>query len=473
MELAFLPATEQARLVREREVSPVELLELYLERIEQLDPELGAFVTVCADEALADARAKADETAEAPFHGVPIALKDLDTTAGIRTTFSCKAFEQNVPDFDLAHVAKTRAAGFVVLGKTNTPEFGTTAFTDSPLNGPCRTPWDLGRNAGGSSGGAAAAVAAGLVGIAQGSDGGGSIRIPASCCGLFGIKASRGRVSNAPFVPGIGLGTTGPLARTVADAAAYLDLVTGYEWGDPFPAAPPERPFVEEIGVDPGPLRIALTTEAPIDTAVDPACVAAAREAAELLSSLGHEVVEAAPDWGGEELMEDFLPVWQAIPALYPIADPSELSPLNQWYLEAGGRDVEPRLRRRDRPAAAARPPDRCLLGRLRPTADADARAAPDAGRLGHGTGEPARAVRPRRRLHPVHRSLQRHRPAGGVAAAALDGRRPPDRRPARRPAARRSAALPDLLAARDGAPVGGSPAAAFVSPERRTSGTE
>src|SRR6185436_15891907 len=162
--------------------------------------------------------------------------------AGIRTTFSCKAYAENVPDFDLAHVARTRVAGFVVLGKTNTPEFGTTAFTDSPLNGPCRTPWDLTRNAGGSSGGAAAAVAAGLVGIAQGSDGGGSIRIPASCCGLFGIKASRGRISNAPFVPGIGLGTSGPLARTTLDAAAYLDVVTGYEWGDPFPAPPPGPP---------------------------------------------------------------------------------------------------------------------------------------------------------------------------------------------------------------------------------------
>ena len=155
MELAFLPATEQARLVREREVTPLELVELYLERIERLDPELGAYVTVCGDEALADARAKTDAPAEAPFHGVPISLKDLDTTAGIRTTFSCPAFAANVPDFDLAHIAKLRAAGFVILGKTNTPEFGTTAFTDSELNGPCRTPWDLSRNAGGSSGGAA------------------------------------------------------------------------------------------------------------------------------------------------------------------------------------------------------------------------------------------------------------------------------------------------------------------------------
>ena len=333
-ELAFLPATEQARLVRDGEVSPVELVETYLERIELLDPELGAFVTVCAEHALADARVKTDAPAEAPFHGVPIAFKDLDTTAGIRTTFSSKPFAENVPDFDLAHVARTRAAGFVVLGKTNTPEFGTTAFTDSPLNGPCRTPWDLDRNAGGSSGGAAAAVAAGLVPIAQGSDGGGSIRIPASCCGLFGFKASRGRISNAPFVPGIGLGTTGPLARTVADAAAYLDLVTGYEWGDPFPAPPPERPFAEEVGAEPGRLRVAVTTVPPMDVGIDPPCVEAVRAAAELLASLGHEVVEASPEWGGAELMENFLPVWQAVPALYPVPDTSELSLLNQWFLE-------------------------------------------------------------------------------------------------------------------------------------------
>ncbi len=332
-ELAFLPATEQARLVREGQVSPVELVQLYLERIERLDPELGSYVTISGDEALAEAREKAGEPAEAPFHGVPIPLKDLDTTAGIRTTFSSRAFASNVPDFDLAHVTRLKAAGFVILGKTNTPEFGTTAFTDSPLNGPCRTPWDLTRNAGGSSGGAAAAVAAGLCAIAQGSDGGGSIRIPASCCGVFGFKASRGRVSNAPFVPGIGLGTTGPLARTTADAAAYLDIVSGYEWGDPFPAAPPERPFAEEIGADPGRLRVAFTAEAPGGFDVDDVCVTATRNAAELLASLGHEVEEAAPDWGGLELIESFKPVWQTAPTLYPIRDPSVLTPLNQAFL--------------------------------------------------------------------------------------------------------------------------------------------
>jgi amidase len=333
VELAFLPATEQARLVRDREVSPLELVELYLKRIEQLDPALGAYVTVRGEAALAEARTKADEPATTPFHGVPISLKDLDTTAGIRTTFSSRAFAANVPDFDLAHVTRLKAAGFVILGKTNTPEFGTTAFTDSPLNGPCRTPWDLARNAGGSSGGAAAALAAGLCAIAQGSDGGGSIRIPASCCGVFGLKPSRGRISNAPFVPGIGLGTTGPLARTTADAAAYLDVVLGYEWGDAFSAPDPGRPFAEEVGAEPGRLRIALTTEPPIEADVDAACVLAARETAELLAALGHDVEEAAPDWGGGGLMDDFRTVWQTAPALYPIEDPSLLSRLNQAFL--------------------------------------------------------------------------------------------------------------------------------------------
>ena len=316
------------------QVSPVELVQLYLDRIERLDPELGAYVTVRGDEALAEARAKADEPADTPFHGVPISLKDLDSTAGTLTTFSSLAFESNIPDFDLAHVTRLKAAGFIVLGKTNTPEMGTTAFTDSNLNGPCRTPWDLERNAGGSSGGAAAALAAGLCGIAQGSDGGGSIRIPASCCGVLGFKASRGRISTAPFVPGIGLGTTGPLARTTGDAAAYLDVACGYEWGDPFPAPPAERPFAEEVGVDPGRLRVALTTEAPIDAEVDPACVAAAHDAAELLSSLGHEVEEAAPDWGGPGLMDEFAAVWQTAPTMYPVADTSVLMPLNRAFVE-------------------------------------------------------------------------------------------------------------------------------------------
>src|SRR5215216_5997468 len=229
MSLAFLPALEQARLVREREVTPVELVEEYLERIERLDPELNAYITVSADEALAQARGPL----AGPFAGVPTPIKDLVDTAGIRTTYSCKAFANHVPAEDSELARRIRAAGFVVLGKSNTPEFGTTAITESELNGICRNPWDMSRTPGGSSGGAAAAVAAGLAPLAQGSDGGGSIRIPASCCGLYGIKPARGRISTAPYGDVFGLSTHGPLARTVRDAAALLDVMAGYELGDP------------------------------------------------------------------------------------------------------------------------------------------------------------------------------------------------------------------------------------------------
>ena len=198
-ELAFFPATKQAGLIRDGKVSSVELTEVYLERIARIDPEVNSFVTVRGEEAIADARAADASREAAPFRGVPIAVKDLTPTAGIRTTYSSRAFADNIPDFDTAVVRRLREAGFVILGKTNTPEFGTVAFTESELNGATRNPWNLERTPGGSSGGAAAALAAGLTPLAHGTDGGGSIRIPASCCGLFGLKPSRGRVSTAPF----------------------------------------------------------------------------------------------------------------------------------------------------------------------------------------------------------------------------------------------------------------------------------
>jgi len=175
-ELAFTPALELAELVRRREVSPVELAQLYLDRIERIDPQLNAYVTVDTAAALE----RASQPHEGPFAGVPISIKDLTETAGLRTTYSTKAQAANVPAFDAAVVRRIRDAGFVVLGKTNTPEFGTIGMTESELNGACRNPWDLSRTPGGSSGGAAAATAAGLCPIAQGSDGGGSIRNPAS-----------------------------------------------------------------------------------------------------------------------------------------------------------------------------------------------------------------------------------------------------------------------------------------------------
>jgi amidase len=330
MELAFLPATEQARLVRTGGVSSVELVQLYLERIERLDPELNAFVTVRAKAALADARAADTRADDAPFRGVPIAIKDLTATAGTRTTYSSRAFAEYVPDFDMAVVRRIHEAGFVIVGKTNTPEFGTTAFTESELNGVTRNPWNLRLTPGGSSGGAAAALAAGLVPVAHGTDGGGSIRIPASCCGVFGLKPSRGRVSSAPFTSLEGLSASGPITRSVADAAAFLDVLTGYEPGDPWWAPPTERPFAEEVGADPGRLRIAVTTVPPFDTPVHPDCTAALGSAARLLEGLGHEVEEATPPWGIPGLVDAFITVWQVGPALYPVLDTQLLTPLNR-----------------------------------------------------------------------------------------------------------------------------------------------
>jgi amidase len=325
-ELAFAPALEQAALIRNGDVSSDELVALYRSRIEQLDPQLNAYVTVVEEPEL---------PLDGPFRGVPISIKDLSDTRGIRTTYSCKAFASYVPEADRASVRRIREAGFVIIGKTNTPEFGSVGITESELNGDCRNPWDVTRTPGGSSGGAAAAVAAGLCPVADGSDGGGSIRIPASCCNLFGIKPSRGRVSPAPFGSGsLGLGTSGPLARTVRDAAALLDVMSGYEPGDSYIAPEPERPFLDECEREPGRLRIAVTTEPPIDVPVDPACAEAVRLAAELLAELGHDVVEATPPWRAEDTIEHFSAIWQIGPATAGVDDLSLLEPLNRMLAE-------------------------------------------------------------------------------------------------------------------------------------------
>jgi amidase len=333
-EPAFAGPLELAARVRARDVSPLELVDLYLERIERIDPELNAYVTVDAERTRAEARA-AESAPDAPFRGVPLPIKDLTETAGLRTTYSTKAFADNVPAFDAAVVRRLRRAGFVVLGKTNTPELGTIAQTESELNGVCRNPWNPDLTPGGSSGGAAAAVASGLAPAAHGSDGGGSIRIPASCCGLVGLKPSRGRVSPAPFVSGsLGLGTSGPIARTVRDAAALLDAMAGPEPGDSYIAPPPERPFLAETGTPPGRLRIAVTTDPPVQVPLDEECVAAARTVGSLLEELGHDVREASPGWQSDELMIHFVRVWQVGPTLAGVADLSLLEPINRVLAE-------------------------------------------------------------------------------------------------------------------------------------------
>jgi amidase len=329
--LAFASATEQAELIRRGEVGSEELVRLYLDRIERLDPQLNAYVTVAAEQALAEARSPRP----GPFSGVPLPVKDLAETAGIRTTLSTRGLAEHVPARDVHVVARLRAAGFVVLGKTNTPELGLTPLTHSALNGICRNPWDRSRTPGGSSGGAAVAVAAGLAPAAHGSDGGGSIRIPASCCGIYGLKPSRGRVSPAPYGDLFGLSTAGPLTRTVADAAAILDAIAGNELGDPYLCPPPARPFAAEVGADPGRLRIAWTTEPPLDTEVDAACAQAVEAAARLLAELGHDVVEATPAWGSDELLPAFTRLWQASPALYGPAVHAGLEPLGAALADA------------------------------------------------------------------------------------------------------------------------------------------
>jgi amidase len=269
-------------------------------------------VTTASERALeeADAIQPGDER---PLAGVPIAVKDLIAlTEGIRTTHGMAAMGDWVPDHDSATVRKLRAAGAIIVGKTNTPELGILPVTEPIRFGPSRNPWDTSRTPGGSSGGSAAAVAAGMVSLAHGNDGGGSIRIPASCCGLVGLKPSRGRVSWAPdWTEGaIGLPTDGCLSRTVLDTATTLDLIAGYEPGDSFLVPPPSAPFADAARrADPGKLRIGFTLEAPNGAPVDPECQQAVKDAVELLQELGHEVEEAELP-ADEGYVENFVKVW-------------------------------------------------------------------------------------------------------------------------------------------------------------------
>ena len=234
-ELAYISATEMRRLIADKQVSPVEVTELYLRRIEHLDPQLNSFLTVSADEAMRSARVAEQAVVSGEslglLHGLPISIKDLEMTRGMRTTGGSLIFKDRVPDEDSIVVERVRNAGAVILGKTNTPEFGLLGRTENGLGGPCRNPWNLARTSGGSSGGAAAAIAAGLCVLATGSDGGGSIRIPSSFCGIYGIKPTQGRVPHysggaAPVVTNL-FSQSGPMTRTVRDSALLLQVLAG------------------------------------------------------------------------------------------------------------------------------------------------------------------------------------------------------------------------------------------------------
>jgi amidase len=303
-DIAFVGAAKQAEMVRAGEVSPTELVRLCLDRIERLDPQLNAFRKVFAEKALleaeqAEARLKAGE--ERSLLGVPIAIKDESDVVGEVNTHGTDGFDEPAAA-DAEMVRRLREAGAIIVGLTLLPEMAICGFTESATYGVTRNPWNLQRSPAGSSGGSAAAVAAGLVPIASAGDGGGSIRLPAASCGLFGLKPSRGRISLAPAVePWTGLAVNGCVSRTVLDTALWLDVTAGQS-GEAEEPPPPERPFVESAKTPPGKLRVAYSTHAPRAAAppeVSDVVKVAVSDAAELLSSLGHDVTQQDPNWGG------------------------------------------------------------------------------------------------------------------------------------------------------------------------------
>lgn len=342
IDLAFTPALEQAQLIRRKEISPLELVELYLERIQRLDTQLGSYFHVAAERAIADARAKTEQLAVTsdpaslpPFFGVPISIKDLNPVAGLPCSYGVAALRHQPASHDDASVMRIKYAGFVILGKTATSQVGSLPYTEPEGFPPARNPWNLDYTPGGSSGGAAAAVAAGLCPVAQGSDGGGSIRGPASCCGLVGLKPSRGRVSHAPIGEfQSGIASSGPLARTVADAAALLDVLKGYVTGDPYWLPDPEISFLEATRHNPGKLRIAFSTSIPPIGEAAPACQQAVLETVKLLENMGHAVEPGCPDF--TPLIEPFKVVWQAGVGASGIPAPF-LEKFTRWLLETTG----------------------------------------------------------------------------------------------------------------------------------------
>jgi amidase len=305
-DLLFRPVAELAGLVRDGRLTAAELVGLSLHRIDELNPQLNAFVDVFADEALEQAGAVTAGDPR-PFAGVPIAIKNNRAATGWRLTMGCDLMADWMPPTDHNAVARLKAAGFVIVGTTNLPEYGIQPVTEPRRFPATRNPWDRSRTPGGSSGGSGAAVAAGLVPIAHANDGGGSTRIPAACCGLVGLKAQRGRVSVAPDLGDHAYVTDGVLTRTVAETAQLLDLLAGYELGDATWAPPPAEPFARAVKRDPGPLRVGVAVNSPVAGAtVDPQHLRAVADTAALLSDLGHDVVEIAPAWDDPALQRLF-----------------------------------------------------------------------------------------------------------------------------------------------------------------------
>jgi len=346
--MAALDLLGHAQLVRDGEATAAELIEGAIERIKRVNPQVNAVIAEFFDEArglLGTSPGK-----DGPLFGGPFLVKDLYCHYAGRVTTGASALSAgNVVDHDSELMARYRRSGLLTLGKTNLCEFGTLGTTEPALFGPTRNPWDTAHSSGGSSGGAGAAVAAGMVPAAHGGDGAGSIRIPASCCGLFGLKPTRGRITLGPDV-GDSLGgivNEHVLSRTVRDSAAVLDATHGPMPGDPYTAAPPQGPYLTETGMAPRRLRIAMTDCSLLGTTVDPECVAAVRDAALLCESLGHDVEIAAPPIDAEQYDTLYRRFWAmtATRSIWNIAkaecrDPAETSrqaePFNQYLFAQG-----------------------------------------------------------------------------------------------------------------------------------------
>jgi amidase len=356
-----MTALEQARLVREGAVSSAELVAQTLDRIRSVDPTCRAFVAVF-DRAIESARRKDRERLRTrgdlpPFHGVPIGIKDLNVVRWQATRFGSRAMPSLPLPVDDYTVAPLRRAGFVIVGKLSTSEFGTMPVTEPEIHPPTRNPWAPDYTAGGSSGGSAAAVAAGMLAVAQGSDGAGSIRIPSSFCQLYGLKPARGRLRNQFGLPDRRLlYTSGPITRTVSDAAAMLDVMAGLVDGRPHWAPPPARPFRERPAQFQR-QRIRFLATSPLGP-TDPEIVAGLERSLRVLADLGHTVEEGSLPTGG---LEDYLPLWQHQVAQVPIWSWQRTQPVTRWLGEAGRRlraaDVHQRfdeLNARFAPALAA-----------------------------------------------------------------------------------------------------------------------
>lgn len=346
-DLAQLDATAQADLVRNGDATPTELVTAAIARIEALQPTLNALTTNRFDRALDEAKladqGRGKAGPDAPFRGVPFLVKDLAIPMEGEPMHEgmCALKEAGYLAPATSHLARRwQEAGFIVLGRTNTPELGIMPTTEPAAYGSTHNPWNTDRSSGGSSGGSAAAVASGMVPAAHASDGGGSIRIPAACCGLVGLKTSRGRVSVGPGSGEIArpLSVQFAVTRSVRDAAALLDVAAGPEPGDPFVAPAPSRPYRDEAGADPGSLRIGLMTTFPgRDASVHPDCVAGAETAARLLEAAGHSVEIAHPEaFDNAGPMDAFIPIWSAMAA-------SNLARFGRSIgRELGQEDVEP-----------------------------------------------------------------------------------------------------------------------------------